>query len=458
MPNAGDSSVKNRYKKLQSSFPQIGRSSANFNSKKVRGNANNVISKVVRNPLILDAIFAHLDLPDLKTARLVCHEWNDIASPLLGRQAALQATPLFSSNSSHVFPVNPKLKRTLVISDQFHPSIPPHMKTEIITKAVTQVSQLTREIKFVANRMEFVAPFLQGIRMLGSSPKIQKISIFSEPDYYDPNTITPVEAYQKLPPQDNLTTLEFNTLLDFRIHGWEELQPLLQIWIDAAPNLTTLDIAASLYPNLEGCRNLKVLKFRFLTRYVHVNLGKVVKMLGQVKDSLVELELSVAPENSGVMKKLQLDKKMVPVMSKLTTLSIQAINVYRILDFFDEDHFPKLRTLSIQPGIGKSSLITHLNLWEPHRGVQSLAVTIDSWEEEELEEEMIQIFPTVKEFNLTLKQISSSPISRSMESFKIWDLDRVNVIVDGVRPSSELIEGLEAAMSRLRGEKIIQFK
>lgn len=68
--------------------------------------------------------------------------------------------------------------------------------------------------------------------------------------------------------------------------------------IDSAPNLTCLDVETPFYPDLEGCKNLKVLKFHFVKCDHHtisdcpdLNLGSVMKMLTQVKDSLIELVL-----------------------------------------------------------------------------------------------------------------------------------------------------------------------
>ncbi|XP_035712327.1 uncharacterized protein LOC118437437 [Folsomia candida] len=425
------------------------------------------MSKAMRNPLIFDAIFAHLHLRDLKTSRLVCQDWNDVASTLLAKRAYLHANKLFTLMASKLFdvkvtPVNSQLIRRLRISDNLHRSIwSNRIKIGIITKVLTEVpevSQLTREIKFDVTHKEFVPPFLQGIRMLGST-KIRHVDISihlkSFSDY-----IIPAETYQKLRPQPSLTSVKFKTLSNSEFGGQLEFQPLIQIWLDAAPNLANLDVAVSFYPNLEGCTNLKVRRFEFLERYrTDIDLNKVIKMLGQIKDSLIELELSKRYSRTQQIQTVD----EVPVMSKLTKLSIHALQAYGILWFFDEDHFPKLKTLSLHHASGEGTLTSHLNLWRRHRGVQALGLTVDflyskKGEEEDFEEKIVDMFPSVMELDLTMKHISLSfipAINRIMESFKTWDLERVNVCVTWGRQISLLSELLKA-ISVLKGVKSFQ--
>lgn len=91
-------------------------------------------------------------------------------------------------------------------------------------------------------------------------------------------------------------------------------------------------------------------------------------------------------------------------MSKLTTLFIHDINAYQIFDFFDDDHLPKLKSLSVHHGEGKAPLSSHLNLWRRHKGVQSLALTLNflASEEEDFAGKMVDVFPAVKEFELVM--------------------------------------------------------
>lgn len=141
-------------------------------------------------------------------------------------------------------------------------------------------------------------------------------------------------------------------------------------------------------------------------------------------------------------------------MSKLTTLSIHVTNVYQIRNFFDEDHFPKLKTLSFNNGYLKSSVLSHLKLWWRHRGVASLSLTINYWsskEEKEFWDHMVQIFPAVKQFELKMYDGHYIPMKRSMESFKTWDLERVKVLMECVSKSSVLTQVLKA-VSTLKGK------
>ncbi|XP_035712332.1 uncharacterized protein LOC110855752 isoform X2 [Folsomia candida] len=464
IPNEANFSDKNLHNmKLQSTSSGEGRNFPNF----ARVNANNAISKAIRNPLILDAVFANLDLPDLKTSRLVCYDWADVASTLLGKCAYLHVNKLFSykpSKFDEVPPVSDKLMRRLLISDKFDRSIrSKKKKSEVITKAITELPklfELIREIKLVTPKKEFVFVFLRGMISLGTT-KVQRVDILSA---WKGDKVYTIPAYGKLSPQPNLTSLRFHVVCEFRfigITGYEEFQPVIQIWTDSAPNLTTLDIAAPLYPNLEGCKSLKVLKLRCLTRFMHcppsLSLGKLTDMLGQVKDSLIELELYVRAST------LEMEPvKGGPVMSKLTTLSIHATNSYRILNFFGEDHFPKLKTLRVHSCYGDLSFFSFLNLWRRHRGVKSLSLTLDFIESgEEFGGQVVNLFPAVKEFrlNMNMKNVqlnSNLTINRIFEPFQTLDLERVNILVDGLNQSTVVINVLKA-MSALKGIKSVRF-
>lgn len=270
---------------------------------------------------ILDVIFANLPLPDLKNSRLVCHEWADVGVTLLGKRARIHVNKLFTckrSKLAKVPPVPDKLTRRLLISDKFDPSIRSNKKkAEAISKAITtHVSQLTREIKFTTTHKQVIPPFLEAIRELGST-KVQHVEITCLCQPKSAYKI-PADAYEKVPPQTNLTSLKVKLLSGHRYSrssSWYEFQPLLKVWVDAAPNLTTLEVEASLYPYLEGCKSLKILKFKFGTMYngnsPDLSLARVAEMLAEVKDSLVELELSKSGEG-GVrveqVKKIILDR------------------------------------------------------------------------------------------------------------------------------------------------------
>ncbi|XP_035712185.1 uncharacterized protein LOC118437343 isoform X2 [Folsomia candida] len=348
--------------------------------------------------------------------------------------------------------------RCLLISDKFDPSIRSKKEEiQVITKSLTQVSELTREIKLVAAQKEFIPAFLEGIRTLGST-KVQRVDIISDKLYK-----IPAEACRKLPPQPSLTSLGVNLLpkgLPPRTSSYQQ-EFLVKILLEAAPNLTTLDVAASLYPNLEGCKSLKVLKFECMAHLMDYrrnrNLAKLTDMLAHVKDSLIELELNIW-ESTEKMKSVTGG----PVMSKLTTLSIHPTDANEILDFFDEDHFPKLKTLRVHDIGGDSSFLSFLNLWRRHSGVQSLALTMNSfegWEDMEFGEKIVDLFPTVKEFKLALEDIHFTAIpavSNIIEPFKTWDLEGVSVHVDGVTQTSVLVDVLKA-MSGLKGVKSARF-
>ncbi|OXA43936.1 uncharacterized protein LOC110858178 [Folsomia candida] len=457
--------------------------SSREDSKEVPVDLNTAMSKALQNPLVLDLIFSNLGLPDLKTSRLVCPEWADVGTTFLGRRALLHLNKLFSyegSEPAKMTPVNDKLMRRLLISDKFDSSIPTNKKADVITRALAQVdgvSELTREITFLVGQKELVLAFLKGIRMLGST-NIQHVAIIRAWKADSVDSIPP-QAIQLLPPQPNLTSLKFQIHSDFqydRTTGCKEFQPLLQIWLNSAPNLTSLDVATSFYPNLEACTSLIVLKFKFLKccdeHYRHLN---VTKMLTQVKDSLIELELCHYVTDYVSLQQIQ-PAEEVPVMSRLTSLTIHAEKVYEIHDFYNEKRFPKLRSISLRTGFQPSSLLKHLNLWIPHRGVKSVTLILDyySWEVQEFGGKMINLFPSVKEFDLRMGLTCfafplhlpemflegepvwrSTAIQRFMEPFQMWDLKRVNVSLR--LPESALLINALQAISVLKGVKRVQF-
>ncbi|OXA46164.1 uncharacterized protein LOC110856641 [Folsomia candida] len=432
---------------------------------------NAAISEALRNPLILEAIFGKLTLPALKRARLVCHDWNDVAGTLLGKRAYLHVNKVVSFKSaatlSEVTPVHDEVIRRLLISYKFAPSVPAEQKALVVTNALSSVaqkgSQSTREIKFRVAEKEFIPAFLEGIRLFGAT-KIEKIYLSNiwppRNDY-----AIPAQTYQKLPPQDHLTFIKFKIFIQDeppRAFGPYEFQPFLQIWIDAATNLTSLDVTTNFYPNLEGCKNLKFLRYKFVRMasyygwYPDLDFAKVAKMLGQVKDSLIELEL----EHTilGATGEIQTLAE-VPVLSKLTRLAIPSINIYRIRDFFDHDHLPKLKSVSVNERIMPSSLLCHLNLWQRHTGVRSLSLDLCTLGGTDYAEEFVDVFPAVKEFHLRAEvsfHTTLSDINEILGPWQKWDLERVKVHVKLFGDFSLLVDILKA-VSELKGVKSIQF-
>ncbi|XP_035713732.1 uncharacterized protein LOC118438087 isoform X1 [Folsomia candida] len=419
---------------------------------------NEAMSKVFENPLILDIILAQLNRFDLKTSRLVCREWGDVGATILGKSSILRVSHLFRYYESKLYQVTPlhqKLKQHLIIYSDFDPSIPLNKKADVIIKLLTQVFQDPREIAIRASEKTTVTDFFNAISMM-TSTRIQ--SIFIDTVSYG-DEIRP-QMDLKIPAQPSLTSLSFKVYSNVAPNNPIEFQPFLQLLIDSAPNLNSLDIWTSFYPNLEKCRNLKVLKFSFNhcydAPYPSFSLADVVRMLVQVKDSVTEMKLSY---DNGVVYIPQ--NCNVPVMSKLTSLAIHAVNVYKIRDFFDEDHFPKLKNFSLRNNSVDLRMSTHLTLWKRHRGVESLTLTIDRpWWEDDLAGQIIHLFPAVKKFDLKIKvscRISIHEVGRMMAAFQVWDLEKVNVLVQFMYESSYLIVVLKN-MSTWKGVKRVHFK
>ncbi|XP_021961631.2 uncharacterized protein LOC110857329 [Folsomia candida] len=338
--------------------------------------------------------------------------------------------------------INNKLLQCIIISDhRFHPSIPSEKKADVVAKAFTHVGPLTREIKLFVSRKEFVPVFLKGMSLLGST-KIQRFQIVNtcEHNSFDKN---PFPAVQKLPPQPDLTWMRLFIRQPFPITT--KFKSLYKIWIESAPNLTTLEVTGSFYPDLGGCRSLKVLKYKFIARnnVRDLNLDNVTEMLTPVKDSLIELELSDCTDDVG-KKRIQTVWD-VPVMSKLTTFSIRGIKMDQIGHLFDENNFPKLKTLSLHNG-SEASFLPHLKLWSRHIGVRHLALTIHSLacKDKEFLGNMIDLFPSVEEFDFTieLKKVTlSSTLYQFMKSSVLIDVLKTMSVLKGVK--SVLFSNLE---------------
>lgn len=235
----------------------------------------------------------------------MCREWGDVGAGLLGKRAFFHVNQLFRYNGSELYqviPANDKLMRNLIIWDDFNPSVPSKKTASVITKLFSELSsnvrEFTREIAFYITLKKFAIAFLNGLRTLKSTTKIQHISIFiqSTNPLVDKGRI---QTLRKLPLQRNLTSITFEIPPPIQEggSGIHAFQPLLQVLIDSAPKLTSLDVTAS-FLSLEGCRNLKVLKFLFANcnheECHNFKLASVATMLTSVKDSLIELELGYA--------------------------------------------------------------------------------------------------------------------------------------------------------------------
>lgn len=243
----------------------------------------------------------------MKSSRLVCRDWADVGAPLLVKRSRLLANFLYRVENSKlrqgiVTPLSDELLRHLVISDKFDPSVPKGKQASVITKVFTDVanvSRSTRQVTLSVTQPKLVLAFFKGIRSLKST-NIQHVSITSVDIAAKRAIVDNIPSFLtrlKLPFQAGLTSLQFKVFgyiggIKYALHAFE---PLFQTLIDSAPNLARLDVSGAFYPNLEACKNLKVLKFVF-EKCAHdtcqVRLTGVTRMLTQVKDSVVELDLA----------------------------------------------------------------------------------------------------------------------------------------------------------------------
>lgn len=250
----------------------------------------------------------------------MCREWADVGVNLLAKRTFLQLHKLFRyDDASKLFQVNhvdSKLTQRLIIYNTLFPSIPTNDKTSVLTEA---------------------------IRMLDST-KIQNISVFFKPQKFRGLQIPKgkVQPCRLLPILSNLTSIKFELFGIIREKTRNSFHPVLQILIDAAPNLTSLDVSGSFYPNLEGCKKLKILKLFNVkcadTRICpKLDVAAVTRMLAQVKDSLEEMELR---HIGGVVSQVSIKQTMEETLYKKSLILMLSSCNTALLKIM----FPLLRT------------------------------------------------------------------------------------------------------------------
>lgn len=218
---------------------------------------------------ILDNIFHHLCIPDLKSCRLVSHCWDDHGATLLGKRTFFDVNQLFDYNSgSNLYLVTQlvcyKLTRSLKIYDEFDLLAQRHKAIDIITK---------------------------GLRMLQSND-IRHVCLIME----DVNNPADECVPQKIPVHPNLTSIKYRPYKG--LNSSNDLHPFVQGLIDSAPNLTFLDVWAS-FPDLERCKKLESFKLYFHRSDRAINIDNITAMLRQVKNSLTEVELKYLNDAPG---------------------------------------------------------------------------------------------------------------------------------------------------------------
>ncbi|XP_021959742.1 uncharacterized protein LOC110855641 [Folsomia candida] len=416
----------------------------------------------LKNPVILNKILEHLSLPDLKTSRLVCREWDDVGASLLGKRAYLIINQLFcydGSNLSQMTCVNEKLKRRLLIFGVSQPFIPGDTSVEVFTQMITQIPQVTNEIKFHVTQRKFAVAFLERMALLKPT-NIQHVSIFFCPHLRTLTVDHLASEYPQLLVQANLTSIKFQPGQHRLEDGHPVYETFLQALIDSAPNLTSLNVLGTFYPNLERSKKLNVLEFN-LSRWhagtpSKLDLAALTRMLAQVKDSLIRFKFHCSGRNI-VTEERNLS---FPVLAKLSSIAFLDVNLLTIHDCFGEYYLPKLQNFTIT-NRGECNLLTDINLWRPHRGVKSLTVDARNWPDthEEFSTMIVQLFPGIKKFNFTISLNAEKlldKIKSRMSPFEIWDLEEVTVVAKRAKETTLVVELLKN-MANWKGVKRVHF-
>ncbi|XP_021967654.2 uncharacterized protein LOC110862746 [Folsomia candida] len=431
-------------------------------------------SIALRNPLILDQILAQLDITELKKARLVCRSWREIGGSLLGKRTMLCISKLFYYDGCKlcVTPVASNLMRRITIPThhKFDDSIPTRKKPNVIIKVFKDLAhqlQFTREIIFHVHQRKSENAFITGLRR--NLKNIQHISLQVGWDRYKPSPSSGVSpAYTK-----NLAVLTKLTSINFVLGEIIDTYPahsLLQFLIDSAPNLKYLKGRSWLYPSLERCKNLKMLHFQNTvpsTSPTDVNLIGAIKMLGHVKDSLIEMVLLCPNGRDTVVDMSQLNQSLdLPVMSKLTSLSIRPAAEFMFHDFFNEDYLPVLTTvlLQVKHTSDRLNVSAYLNLWKGHRGIKYFRLELEEeWQNvgaNVIGRKIVRVFPSVTKFDLRAwlgEDIVIQAIEQMMTPYQKWELEDVSVTGDHVTKSSVLVAVLKNVV-RWKGAKHVHFE
>ncbi|OXA48736.1 uncharacterized protein LOC110854906 [Folsomia candida] len=146
---------------------------------------NTATTKVFRNPLILNRVFAQLGVPDLKSSRLVSHDWLDISIGFLGKLTSLRVNELFRLNGSNLrglTPVDDKLIQRVKLTNTFHASVPTEKTGKVITDAVWMLN---------FTHIRHITVFIGELNIAITSPVV-------------------IQTCQKLPVLPNLTSPKFH--------------------------------------------------------------------------------------------------------------------------------------------------------------------------------------------------------------------------------------------------------
>ncbi|XP_021959158.1 uncharacterized protein LOC110855030 [Folsomia candida] len=382
--------------------------------------------KALMNPLILDIIFPLISISDLKSCRLVNHAWAHHGATLLGKRTILDVNQLFYYSASNlqltIHPVNEKLIKGLKLHCEFDTLARRYKAIDVVTTGLGM-------LKF--KDIQYISVVISGWPHESCEDRCEP---------------------QKLAVHPNLTTIKYGPYEGSYLH------PVLQSLIDSAPNLTFLDVWGSSLPDLESCRNLKSLKFYLISYDRIYAIGDMIEILGQVKDSVTNVELRYK-NYSHYWRQMQ--KRSLPVMSKLVSLTIHPFEECPTLDFFNEIHLPALKILAFRNlFVSSTRLLNHLVMWQRHRGVESLALEFYlGTAHGEFAASIVQLFPAVKKFDLEIFFVCDRFINgiNQLAVVQVWDLEQVNLDVDCVDESALIVVILKSLLP-WKGSKRVHFK
>ncbi|XP_035712073.1 uncharacterized protein LOC118437262 [Folsomia candida] len=263
-----------------------------------RGERN--VQVALSNPIILTAILKQASAP-LKTCRLVSHFWNEIVLSLKNTKLALNLEYKMNSENNALpffemcYPSDDRIAKRISATcctywDRFEP---PH-QTNLFSYRIMHIGdKFSHQIQILHICIDFEDCLHAVFQILKNfCPNLKQLKITINNDY-DDNLAGPILPAALLP-KPNLTLVEVYALSVVT----PSLTSLIQLVVNASPNLRKVLIPWGIYPDFVNLKSLGSLTTSLDNRemdaaQIEVNPTELSPMLGQVADQLVSLSFEV---------------------------------------------------------------------------------------------------------------------------------------------------------------------
>ncbi|XP_035712385.1 uncharacterized protein LOC110855760 isoform X1 [Folsomia candida] len=402
-----------------------------------------VTTKALLNPLILHKVFCSLDVPTLKSVRLVCTLWADVGATYLGKKgrftlsAESDLTSFLPSLDTDLAKNVHLLFRRCVCYDIC--KCPPDL-TNLLSNFVLLLPQISDQLETL--RFFHVNAF-EPLQEIWSS--------------YDFRNLTQILIKvnglcldKRAPPPPTMAKFRaLPNLKVFHVEMWPEVRnsllmtvvtTIFQNLVNSAPNLEDFYLDAMFYLDLTPCGKLKTFRHNYFSMAgFQLQIPEMTKMLASCRNSVENLTLENAGWSDDPM---ELNFRF----PNLTHLKLKAGYVYNINDSLNVTNLPKLTHFSIT-SIDTSSECDIAMMLENynsrHVGITSLHVGCshnpeigNNWDGP-AGDLLVNMFLAVTELKLCMLMEFYSdfdqyflPLGETLRSFGNWELTRGQVEFD----------------------------